>query len=267
MPPYTLPPIGFGTYDVFDVEEVLSAIETGYRHLDTGQWYENEDVVGRAIEACDVPREELTVATKVLPSNLAGEDVLASTGESLERLGVETIDLLYVHWPTNAYDPVDTLAAFDRLVEAGDVRYVGVSNFTEAHVEEALAACESTVLANQVEMHPLFQQTALREYVQDLDMYLVAYAPLAQGRVFGVPELVEVAERHDANEAQVSLAWLMEKDVVPIPKATGDHVRDNYAALELDLDEADVELIDGIDVETRYVRAEDQDRVEGNPWA
>jgi diketogulonate reductase-like aldo/keto reductase len=259
MPAEELPPVGFGTYKLEDpdecVESVATALEVGYRHVDTAQGYDNEEYVGRAIGESDVPREDVFLATKVSTRNLAYDDVLATTEESLERLQVDAVDLLYVHWPLETYDPEGTLSALDELHEAGTVRNVGLSNFLPDQIADARERLDAPVFAHQVEMHPLLQQRQLHREAVENDSYLVAYSPIAKGEVFDVPELVEIAEKHDATPAQVSLAWLMGRDnVVPIPKASDpDHARENLAATELELDEEDRECIRSIDEERRMV--------------
>ncbi|WP_435361900.1 aldo/keto reductase [Haloarchaeobius sp. DFWS5] len=268
MPAAPLPRLGFGTYDVSDPATIETALDIGYRHLDTAQWYDNEEVVGTGLERSDVAREDVTVATKVLPANLAADDVLRTTEESLDRLGVDTIDLLYVHWPTNAYDPEATLGAFDQFYDDGKIRHVGLSNFTPALLDEASDLLDAPILATQVEMHPLLQQRELVEYVQREDMYLVAYSPLAQGEVFGEPVLQDIAETHGVSVAQVSLAWLFSKDnVAAIPKASGDHIRDNYETHSLALTDDDLARIDDIDREVRTVNPSEESRVDSTPWA
>jgi 2,5-diketo-D-gluconate reductase B len=172
----------------------------------------------------------------------------------LEKLGVESVDLLYVHWPTHAYDPEETLAAFDHLYAEGRIDRIGVSNFEPTHLEEAVARTEAPVFANQVELHPLFQQRELRRVCADLGVEVVAYSPLARGAVFDDPVVQSVADDYDVSPAQVSLAWLREKGVTAIPKATGaDHIRDNWASLDLSLDGAAVDAIDAIDAADRRV--------------
>lgn len=159
---------------------------------------------------------------------------------------------MYVHWPIRAYEPEETLAAFDDLYDDGVVRHVGLSNFTLALLEEAL---DAPLFAHQVECHPLLQQAGLREHTRENGHNLAAYSSLAKGEVMGVPELVEIAEEYDATPAQISLAWLMSKEnVVPIPKSTsGAHIRENYEARQLELDEAAIERIDSIDRTKRMV--------------
>jgi len=150
------------------------------------------------------------------------------------------------------------MPAFDELVDRGLTRQIGVSNFTPALLDEARNITEHPIAAHQIEMHPLYQQREMLEYVRRHDMWLVAYSPLARGNVFEVPELVDIAEKHDTSPAQVSLAWLLGHErVVPIPMADREsHLRENLAARNLELDEVDVERIESIDREEKFVNPE-----------
>ncbi|ODR81840.1 aldehyde oxidoreductase [Haladaptatus sp. W1] len=254
-----IPKLGLGTWENTDSGEcahsVAYALDLGYEHVDTAQAYGNEENVGRGIADSSVDREDFFLATKVWIDNLAHDDVLETAEKSLDKLGTDYVDLLYVHWPAREYDPEETLAAFDDLYDEGKIKHVGLSNFEPEHLEEAKEILDAPIYANQVEMHPLLQQDELVEYAQENDITLVAYSPLARGNVFNVPELTDIAEKHETSEAQVSLAWLMQKDnVVAIPKATGeDHIEDNYGALTLELDDEDIEKIDDIEREERQV--------------
>jgi diketogulonate reductase-like aldo/keto reductase len=253
-----MPMLGLGTWENENPQQcadsVRTALETGYRHVDTAQAYGNEDAVGDGIAAADVDREEIFLATKIWISNLSYEDVLETAQESLDRLGVDYLDLLYIHWPARAYDPAETLDAFQELYDEGTIRNIGVSNFEPHHIEEAREHLDAPIFANQIEIHPLLQQTELREFAADTDLELVAYSPLARGDVFDVDELTEIAEKHGVSEAQVSLAWLRENDITAIPKATSEaHIRDNWESLTLELDDEDLEKIAGIDRTSRKV--------------
>ena len=253
-----MPSLGIGTWQNTDPEEcanaVATALDVGYRHVDTAQAYDNEASVGEGLARADVPREDVFLATKVWIEQLAYDDVLASTEASLDRLGVGYVDLLYIHWPAGAYDPEDTLAAFDELYDEGLIERVGISNFEPEQVTEAVETADAPIFANQIECHPLLPQEELRAHCADHDVEVVAYSPLARGEVFDVPEIQDVAEKHGVSEAQVSLAWLDEKGVTAIPKATSEaHVRDNWASRTLDLDDEDVATIDGIDRRERQV--------------
>lgn len=254
-----IPRLGLGTWENTDpdqcAESVATALDVGYRHIDTAQAYDNEADVGNGIRQAGVDREEIFLATKVWIDKLARDDVFSSTERSLDRLGVDYLDLLYIHWPGGKYKPRETLGAFRELQDDDVIQHVGVSNFTPELLDEARNTTDVEIFANQVEMHPLLQQDELVEYVQRHDMNLVAYSPLARGNVFGIPELVEVAEKHDVSEAQVSIAWLLQKEnVAVIPKATSEaHIRDNYEALSLELDTEDVAMIDAIEEEERII--------------
>jgi 2,5-diketo-D-gluconate reductase B len=253
----TIPSPGLGTSGNDDpdqcAETVRTALEMGYRHVDTAQMYDNEAAVGEGIAQADVAREDVFLATKVHPSNLAPEDVRETTGESLERLGVSQVDLLYVHWPTGAYDPDETLPVFDELREAGKTRDVAVSNFTVELLAEAREILEAPIAANQVEMHPLLPQHDLLDYCREHDITVVAYSPLMQGDAGDVDVLADIAEAHDTTPEAISLAWLLQRDgVIPIPKATGEeHLRANFEAPTLSDEE--VARIDAIDREERLV--------------
>lgn len=252
MPTDTLPEIGLGTMGIDDPQRIASAIEMGYRHLDTAQIYDNEEVVGRGIELADVPREDLFVATKVWADSLAPDDVLASTETSLSKLGLESVDLLYVHRPIEAYDPEETLSAFDALHEQGRIRHVGVSNFTSSELDTARDVLDVPIFAHQVEMHPLFQQSELLADARCYDTNLVAYSPIAQGEVFDLTELTDLAERHDATEAQIALAWLVETGAVPIPRSNSDdHLRQNLAATDFELTSEEMAQFEAIDREKK----------------
>jgi len=253
-----MPGLGLGTWQNDDpdacAESVRTALERGYRHVDTAQIYGNEAAVGRGIAEADVDREDVFLATKVWIDNLAPEDVAASTAESLEKLGTDYLDLLYVHWPARTYDPDGTLSAFEELYDEGTIERIGVSNFEPGHIETAQSVLGAPIFANQIEIHPLLQQRELRSFCADAGIELVAYSPLARGDVFDVDVVSDIAADHGVSEAQVSLAWLRAKGVTPIPKATGtDHIRDNWASLGLELTDAEIDRIDTIDTERRFV--------------
>ncbi|MEZ3116685.1 aldo/keto reductase [Halobaculum sp. MBLA0147] len=254
----TLPSPGLGTSgnDEFEqcAETVAEALSIGYRHLDTAQMYDNEAAVGAGLERADVAREDVVVATKIHPDNLAYDDAIETAHESLDRLGLDRVDLLYVHWPISAYDPEETLAAMDELVEDGVTDHVGLSNFTPELLDEARDLLDAPVVAHQVECHPLLPQADLREYAREHGHDLVAYSPLGGGEILDDPLLTEIAEKHDTSAAAVCLAWAFEQEaVVPIPKGEGDHVAANWAARDLALDAEDLDRIAAYDERVRVV--------------
>ncbi|TQQ83399.1 aldo/keto reductase [Halonotius terrestris] len=253
-----MPMLGLGTWKNSDpaacADSVATALETGYRHIDTAQAYNNEAAVGDGIEQAAVDREEVFLATKIWIDNLAYDDVLETAEASLDRLGVDSVDLLYVHWPSRTYDAENTLAAFNELYEQGKIDRIGVSNFEPEQVAEAIAVSDAPIFANQVECHPLLQQPELRKVCADHDVELVAYSPLARGAVFDVPEINDIADDHGVSPAQISLAWLRAEGVTAIPKATGeDHISDNWASLSVELSEGELETIRNIGTTDRRV--------------
>jgi len=244
-----LPAIGLGTMGIDDPATIERAIDLGYRHLDTAQVYDNESTVGDAVAASDVARSELTVATKLWIDSLAADDVRPGTVASLNRLGLDGVDLLYVHRPRGDYDPETTLPALDVAVDDGLTDHVGLSNFEPDQLETARQHLDAPIAAHQVEFHPFFQQDELLADAQEHDYPLVAYSPLAGGKVFDDPVLDDIAYKYDTSPAAVAIAWLTSYDnVVTIPKASSEaHLRANLEAADLALDDEDVVRIEGID--------------------
>ena len=253
-----MPALGLGTWQNEDPDQCATSVETalemGYRHIDTAQIYGNERAVGEGIERAGVSREDVFLATKVWIDSLSYQDAIETTEESLEKLGTDYVDLLYVHWPSRAYDPAETCRALDELYDDGLTRNVGVSNFDPHHIDEARDHLDAPLFANQVELHPYLPQTELRDYAAETDLNLVAYSPLARGGVLDDDTLSEIAARHDASTPQVVLAWHREHGITAIPKATSEaHIRDNWQSTELELTADEVETIDSIDHHERLL--------------
>lgn len=250
-----LPSIGFGTFKLTGeacTRAVEMALDVGYRHVDTAQYYENEAAIGDGLARSDVPRDDVSVATKLWHDSLDRESVHEGVRESRERLGVDTIDLVYVHWPANTYDPEETLGALSECHDDGLLDAVGLSNFTAELVDEALAVCDAPIEAVQLERHPLLPQDDLCEHCADRGLDVLAYNPLMHGFALDRPEVEAVADRHGVSPARALLAWQQAAGVTPIPKASSeDHVRDNVASLDLELDGEDAARIDGIEERRR----------------
>jgi len=238
-----------------DPEPVSTALSLGYRHLDTARIYGNEAVVGDGLadglDASDVDRKAVTVATKLWIDDLGADDVAPTARESADLLGVATLDLLYVHRPRGAYDPAETLPALDRLVDEGVVREVGVSNFEIDDLDRALDVLDAPLAAHQTELHPLFYRPELLEHAREHGYAVVAYSPLAGGRVSEVDAVVDVAEAHDATPEAVAIAWATAKEpVVAIPKASSErHLRANLAAADIELTDEEIAAIDAVERE------------------
>ncbi len=260
-----IPQIGLGTWknkgQETCAEAVEAALDAGYRHIDTAQIYGNERHVGEGLQNSDVPNDEVFVATKIWNNNLKydksgkkhHDDAYESALRSRDLLNVDTIDLLYVHWPAEDYGD-GTLEALDRLYDEGVIENVGVSNFTPELVREAQRKLDAPLVANQVEMHPLLPQDEMLDFADDAGIDVVAYSPLGRGKALDLPEVQDVAEKHDATPAQVCVAWSIERGAKPIPKSENpDRIRENYGALDVSLDSDDVEKITSVDERERLI--------------
>jgi diketogulonate reductase-like aldo/keto reductase len=244
-----VPSLGLGTYRLTGEaceRAVERGLSLGYRHLDTAQMYGNEAEVGRGIRSSGVDRGEIFVTTKVWPSDFAHDRVIRKTRESLEKLGTDYVDLLLMHWPGDGVPLGETLGAMRELQEAGDVLYIGVSNFSPSLVEEATGHAE--IFCNQVQYHPYRDQNALRDQAQELDYLLTAYTPLSRGGVQDDATLEEIGEAHGKSATQVALRWLVQQDKVSaIPKATSeDHLRENLDVFDFELSEEEMDHISSL---------------------
>ncbi|MGQ4554586.1 aldo/keto reductase [Halobellus sp. GM3] len=241
-----VPKVGLGTWQMTGetcYETVSTALELGYRHVDTAQMYGNEKAVGRAIDDADVDREEVFLTTKVSPRNAGYDDVIRSTKESLDRLGTEYVDLLLLHWPNPLQSVSETMRAMDHLVERGAVAHLGVSNFPEVFLDRAREAAETPVVTNQLQFHPYRPQRGMLGYCQDNRMLLTAYSPLARGVALEDDEVRRLAEKYDRTPAQIVLRWATQhRDVVVIPKSTDpDHLAENLALFDFKLTRSEVD--------------------------
>jgi 2,5-diketo-D-gluconate reductase B len=250
-----LPKIGLGTMSANSkkaLEGLIKGIDIGFRFLDTAQIYFNEKTVGKAMKESGVPREEFILATKLWITNYSTSRVLKSTKKSLKRLGLDYIDMLYIHWPFRIKKVGRTLEAMNKLIDDGLIKKIAVSNFTTTYVDKALNLSKSHIVANQVEMHPWLHQKILLEHHYKMGVQVIAYFPLMHGRFKKVQELYTVAEKHRITAAQVALAWIIAKGAIPIPKSTTEsHLRDNFEAQNVKLDKEDIELIDSINKRKR----------------
>lgn len=252
---------GYGTYEValdrlgeeFYTDLLRSAIDSGYRHIDTAQQYGTEPHVADGIRRSEADPDDVFVATKLHWSNLGYDDAIETALESQERLGVDTIDLLYIHVPYDTYDPDETLPALDTLVDDGVVDHIGVSNFLPGMLEVAIDRLDNPLFAQQIEMHPLLQQDRLHRRAVEDGHWLVAFSPFMKGLIGEIDELGTIAERHDTTPHAVSLAWLLDRpNVAVLSHSTNEsHMRANLAGDLPVLTDDDHELIRDIDREYR----------------
>ncbi|MGY6586863.1 MAG: aldo/keto reductase [Wenzhouxiangella sp.] len=254
-----MPALGFGTFQLDDetVRSILPvAFELGYRHVDTAQIYGNETSVGAAISESGLDRDALFVTTKVWVDQFHPDRFRGSVEQSLERLGLDQVDLLLLHWPVfdeSGMNP--TLEALLRARSDGLARHVGISNFNIAQMEQAVAFCGPGELAtNQVEYHVYLGQQRLRRVLGRLDLMLTAYMPLAKARVINDPVLWEIGSQYGKTSAQVALRWLVEQDRVAAIPATGNphHARANMEIFDFALSAEDIQRIAELDKDRRY---------------
>jgi 2,5-diketo-D-gluconate reductase A len=241
-----IPQLGFGVFLVPPEETkqaVTEALEAGYRLIDTAQGYRNEEGVGAAIAESDVPRDELFITTKLTNSEQGYDTTLAAFDGSMDKLGIDVLDLFLIHWPQPMFDQyVETWRAFEKLLADGRVRSIGVSNFEIPHLQRLLAETDVTPAVNQIELHPEFPQEDLREFHQQHGILTESWGPLGQGKgLLENPQIVEVAQRKDRTPAQIVLRWHMQLGCVVIPKSVNpDRIRENIDIFDFELDDADM---------------------------
>lgn len=252
-----IPQVGFGVFLVPDTETkaaVLTALEAGYRHIDTAKLYQNEAGVGAAIAESGLARDELFVTTKVWNSEQGFEAATASFGASMDRLGLGVLDLLLIHWPApdlNRY--VETWRAFEKLYADGRVRAIGVSNFQPAHLRRLCDETSIVPAINQVELHPLLPQAELRAFHAEHGILTEAWSPLARGgSVLSEAVIAQIAERTGKSPAQVILRWHVELGNVVIPKSvTPSRIRENLDVFDFSLTAEDLTAIAGLETGDR----------------
>ncbi|MCF7889674.1 aldo/keto reductase [Candidatus Bipolaricaulota bacterium] len=247
----SVPALGLGTWKLKGKEceeTVRKAIDIGYRHIDTAIFYDNEEEVGNAI--ADHRRDELFLTTKVWKDKLHYRDFKRSAEGSLKRLGTGYIDLLLIHWPNPDIPLEETIKAMDELVKEGKVRHIGVSNFDESQLREALNLSDHPIVTNQVKYHLGADRTPMLNYCRENGIFLTAYSPLGRGKVLESEELTEIAARYGKTPGQIALKWLIRQDnVLAIPKASSaDHLRENISLFDWDLEKKDVEKLDRIEI-------------------
>jgi 2,5-diketo-D-gluconate reductase B len=250
----TMPPLGLGTFGrtgEAGLAAILAGIELGYRHIDTAQSYDTEGNVGEAIRRSGLPRADFFVTTKVADENLERDRFAASVARSLDTLGMERVDLLLIHWPSegDAVPLEDYLTALAEAKAAGLARLIGVSNFTIGYLQRAEAILGKGVLAtNQVELHPYLQSPRLRDWARGAGLPLTAYEPLVRAKVVGDPVLERIGARHGVGAIPVTLAFLMAEGHAAIPASSQRaHLAENLQALDVSLEAGDMAAIRALD--------------------
>jgi 2,5-diketo-D-gluconate reductase A len=253
-----MPQIGLGVWQANDDETyqaVLVAIKAGYRMIDTAMVYQNESAVGRAIKDSDVAREKLFITTKLWNSDQGPARVRPAIEASLNRLGLDYVDLYLIHWPTPGRDfYVDTWKEFEKLKEDGLTKSIGVSNFRIEDLERLGAEANVVPAVNQVELHPRFQQRELREYCQTHGIAVESWSPIGGSKsdLLNDPTLASISANHGKSPAQVVIRWHLQHGLIVIPKSVHEHrIIENFDVFDFELSPSDMSLIDGLDSGTR----------------
>ncbi|MBL0388329.1 aldo/keto reductase [Tumebacillus sp. ITR2] len=250
-----MPWFGLGVWKVTAENEVenaiQSALETGYRSIDTAAIYGNEEGVGRALRESSVPRDQIFVTTKVWNSNQGYDTTLAAFDESMKKLGLDYLDLYLIHWPV-AGKYKDTWRALEKLYKDGRVRAIGVSNFHVNHLQDLLADAEVVPMVNQVEYHPLLNQQELLTFCRENKIQLEAWSPLMQGNL-DVPVLSQLAEKYGKSAAQIVLRWDLQNEVVTIPKSVNPtRIAENANIFDFELSDDDMAELNAMNENRRF---------------
>jgi 2,5-diketo-D-gluconate reductase B len=254
----SLPRLGLGTFRMQGDAcraAVESALALGYRHIDTAEMYGNEDPIGAAIAASGVARGDLHITTKVWHENLAPDAIRSAFDASLKKLRLDHVDLYLVHWPAKSMNLPAIFETLFKLKEEGRTRAIGVANFNVALLKTVVEEIRAPIACNQIEYHVMLDQTKVRQYLAAKSIPLVAYCPLAQGKVSSDETLAAIGRKHGVSAAQVALKWLLDRDgVAAIPKASRrESQQANLDALKLTLDDADSKAIAALPKDKRCV--------------
>jgi 2,5-diketo-D-gluconate reductase A len=248
-----IPQLGFGVYQVPPEDTrkaTLTALEVGYRHIDTAEMYGNEKGVGEAVRDSGLDRSEVFVTSKLNNGFHAHADALKAFDQSLADLGFDHLDLFLVHWPLPGIDVdfVETWKAMEEIYHSGRARAIGVSNFTQHHLGRLFAETEVRPAVNQIEVHPYLAQDDLRAFGAEHEIATEAWSPIAQGKVLDDPTVLRVAERTGRTPAQVTLRWHVQRGDIVFPKSvTRSRVEENFALFDFELSEDDMREISGLD--------------------
>lgn len=249
----SMPQLGFGVFQVPNAETeqaVTTALQAGYRGIDTAAAYGNEEGVAAAIAKSDVPRDELFITTKLWNDDHGYDAAMRAFDDSMRKLGLDQLDLYLIHWPTPKRDKyVETWRAFEKLLADGRVRAIGVSNFQPAHLRRLIDETGTVPAVNQIELHPYLTQAELRDFHARHDIATEAWSPLAKGgELLAEPVITELASKYDRTPAQVVLRWHLQLGNIVIPKSvTPSRVAENIAVFDFELDPDDVAALSALE--------------------
>ena len=250
-----MPRIGLGVYKMTEPDIALQAISTaldnGYRHIDTASLYANEKEVGEAVRNSKLPREKVFITTKVWNTDQGYDQTLKAFEKSLELLGLDYVDLYLTHWPVKETF-VDTYRAIERLYEEKLIRATGVSNHHQHHLEAIAAKANIQPMVNQIECHPRLTQVNLRNYCTEKGIAITSWSPLARGRLLDESTLKNISAKYDKTTAQVIIRWHLQNDLIVIPKSvTPARIIDNFQVFDFELSAEDMQHIDALNLNER----------------
>ncbi|PJJ71407.1 2,5-diketo-D-gluconate reductase A [Diaminobutyricimonas aerilata] len=255
---HDIPQLGFGVFlvDPDETERIVSdALEVGYRHIDTAAIYKNEEGVGRAIAKSGIPREELFITTKLWNADQGTESAHAAIDRSLEKLGLDYVDLYLIHWPVPSKDRyVESWQALQQIQADGKTRSTGVSNFTVAHLQRLLAETDAVPAVNQIELHPAFQQRELVQFGRDHGIHPEAWGPLGQGKypLFEAQAVANAASAHGVSPAQVVIRWHLDRGHIVFPKSNSrERMQQNFEVFDIELTQDELEALDALEADKR----------------
>ena len=248
----TIPQIGYGVWEVPNAtvaRTIVTAVEAGYRLIDTAQGYGNEEGVGQGVVDCGLPREQLFITSKLRTSHQGYDATLKSFMGSLDRLGLDYLDLFLIHWPMPRHDRYsDTWKAFIQLQRDGRIRSIGVSNFLPEHIERIIGDHGVAPAVNQIELHPEFQQRAMRDFHRRHNIATECYSPLGRGAALGNQTIRQIADKHGRSPAQIVLRWHVQEGLIAIPKsAHAERIKANIDIFDFALDADDMAGIAALD--------------------
>jgi|HigsolmetaAR202D_1030399.scaffolds.fasta_scaffold00030_66 Aldo/keto reductases, related to diketogulonate reductase len=256
-----MPKIGFGTWQISNEQvgdRIHTALKVGYRHIDTAAVYGNEAGIGQALQEAKIPREELFITTKVWKDDYRAADLPGAVDRSLEKLQMDYVDLLLLHWPHESVALEETMPALNAVARAGKAKAIGVSNFPTKLLQKAIELSEVPIVTNQIEYHPFLNQNKVLNFARAHNISITAYSPLARGKVNDNPVLNEIGAKYNKSASQVALRWLVEQEgVIVIPKASSEkNMRANFEIFDFALDDSDRAAIASLANNTRILNPE-----------
>lgn len=250
-----MPQFGLGVWQSDNGSEVINAIhwalDAGYRHIDTARIYKNEEGVGKALQSASTPREEVFLTTKIWNDDIRAGRAAEALDESLERLQVDYVDLLLLHWPVSGYEAA--WEALEHARETGKVKSIGLSNFMPEHLQDILKAGSTIPAVNQIEYHPYLHQQDVADACAQHNIALTAWSPLMQGNFKDEPLFAQLAEKYNKTAAQIVLRWDIQRGVITIPKSTNQgRIQENFDIWDFSIEEADMTTINGLNKDHRF---------------